>query len=338
MLRGARAALDGLRARLRDLGPLLRLLHAQPRRRDHDRRVQALGRRSRHRRPGLAPERDHDPAPALSNHNGGQLQFGPDGHLYIGTGDGGGGGDPDRAGRTSRSSRGKILRIDPREFAGASTRFRPTIRSSTSRRSAARSGPTACATRGGSPSIGRPVTSRSATSARTSGRRSTSARGPRATVAVRTTGGVAAKDDTTSTRTQPLCIGPPPPVLTEPVHEYPHGTRGCSITGGYVIRDPALPTLLGRYVYGDDCSSPLWHIQLQVPDAQGDTDSGEDVGPPLHLRRGRLRHACMQAPAAGLVYRLIPTTPPPPPHDCTPRRRNADRHDPGRGRQRDLPA
>ena len=51
--------------------------------------------------------------PTYANHNGGQLAFGPDGLLYAGTGDGGGGGDPDGNAQDPSSLLGKLLRIDP---------------------------------------------------------------------------------------------------------------------------------------------------------------------------------------------------------------------------------
>ncbi|MEZ0228775.1 MAG: PQQ-dependent sugar dehydrogenase, partial [Planctomycetota bacterium] len=49
----------------------------------------------------------------FGNHNGGQLQFGPDGFLYASFGDGGGGGDPEKTGQDLSVLKGKILRIDP---------------------------------------------------------------------------------------------------------------------------------------------------------------------------------------------------------------------------------
>ncbi len=66
------------------------------------------------------------PHPGQTNHNGGQLQFGDDGLLYIGTGDGGGAGDPDENAQNPDSLLGKLLRIDPRRKRGYEiARFEP---------------------------------------------------------------------------------------------------------------------------------------------------------------------------------------------------------------------
>lgn len=53
------------------------------------------------------------PHPKFTNHNGGSLAFGPDGSLYVSTGDGGGGGDPRHNAQSKRSRLGKILRVNP---------------------------------------------------------------------------------------------------------------------------------------------------------------------------------------------------------------------------------
>jgi glucose/arabinose dehydrogenase len=54
-----------------------------------------------------------------SNHNGGDIEFGPDGYLYVALGDGGGAGDPEKNGQDTESSLlAKLLRIDPEHPAG----------------------------------------------------------------------------------------------------------------------------------------------------------------------------------------------------------------------------
>lgn len=105
------------------------------------------------------------PHPGQSNHNGGQLQFGPDGDLYISVGDGGGGNDTEQNAQRLNRLLGKVLRISPPR--PAVIRSRRATRSAVVRsvrpdraavRIARRSGPTACATRGGSRLTARPAT------------------------------------------------------------------------------------------------------------------------------------------------------------------------------------
>ncbi len=69
-----------------------------------------------------------DMSDPYSNHNGGDLQFGPDGYLYIGTGDGGSDGDPQNRSQNLESPLGKLLRIDVDAHSGAPTRSAEPVR------------------------------------------------------------------------------------------------------------------------------------------------------------------------------------------------------------------
>jgi glucose/arabinose dehydrogenase len=209
------------------------------------------------------------------NHNGGQLQFGPDGYLWIGTGDGGGAGDPDGAGQRLDTLLGKLLRIDPHAsgsapytipadnpFAGQSGRrgeiwaygLRNPWRFSFDRQTGdlviGDVGQNAWEEIDFAPAPGR-------------GRGANYGWG-----CWEGRHAYSGNDD------EPECR--PAPSQIAPVHEYSH-SRGCSVSGGYVVRDPKLPRLNGRYVYGDYCRNPLWSLRLQAPDAQDDRRLGLDV-------------------------------------------------------------
>ena len=190
------------------------------------------------------------------NHNGGDLTFGPDGLLYIGMGDGGAGGDPERRATDLSTLLGKMLRIDPAIAEGQPYTVpagQPVRRHR--RRGPGDLGERACATRGGSPSTGRPATCGSPTSARTRGRRSTSRR---------PIGGVDAGkglsfgwsafegDERYNEDVSP--DGHTPPLAT-----YDHG-QGCSISGGVRVRGGTVPELEGWYVYADYCSGMVWAL------------------------------------------------------------------------------
>jgi glucose/arabinose dehydrogenase len=185
-----------------------------------------------------------------ANHNGGQLQFGPDGQLYAGTGDGGSGGDPSgnaqdttpgdegvyngTGGPVNHDYRlGKLLRID-RVNGGASVfayGLRNPWRFSFDRAT-------------GDLIIGDVGQDRyeEVDFAPAPGDGAGANYGWNGYEGLHTYPGDAPAGN--------------PPGITLPVFEYSH-SDGCSITGGYVVRDPALPELAGTYLYGDNCSGVI---------------------------------------------------------------------------------
>ncbi|MEM6527803.1 MAG: PQQ-dependent sugar dehydrogenase, partial [Chloroflexota bacterium] len=58
--------------------------------------------------------------------------------------------------------------------------------------------------------------------------------------------------------TNPFSGAAIPADLTGPIAEYQHINGNCSVTGGYVYRGEAIPTLQGAYIYGDYCSGQVW--------------------------------------------------------------------------------
>ena len=180
------------------------------------------------------------PHPTYTNHNGGSMAFGPDGFLYLGTGDGGGGGDPRHTAGSLRSLSGKILRLDVRQACGrTATASRGRTRTAARHLAAGRSCTVGCATPGGSPST-RPGGSGSGTWGRTGTRRSTRWRVARAG---RTWAGRAGRAGTATTR-RSAGAGPATPHR----HRVPPGRSSCAtssaeaITGGYVYRGRRTPT------------------------------------------------------------------------------------------------
>jgi glucose/arabinose dehydrogenase len=192
------------------------------------------------------------------NHNGGLLLFGPDRHLYIGTGDGGGGNDQHGARGNAQdlgSLLGKILRIDPAASGG-----RPyTVPASNPfvRRSGARPEVYAYGLRNpwrfsfdrrtGDLSIG--DVGQDAVEEVDFVRRG---RGAGANFGWRPWEGTRRNFDE------------PAPGAVRPVLEHTHTQGWCSVTGGVVVRDPRVPALAGRYVFGDLCQGRLRVARLRA--------------------------------------------------------------------------
>ena len=181
-----------------------------------------------------------------SNHNGGQLLFGPDGYLYIFTGDGGGGGDPDENGQRATTHLGKVLRVAPNlsgEYTtpanpfgglvwdiGLRNPWRASFDRATGQLWIADVG------QGSYEEINREPAA--------SGGRNYGWDCREGKHWFETTG----------------CDTSAPYPYVDPLAEYTHVNGNCSVTGGYVYRGTVQEDFVGQYVLGDYCSGRLWTI------------------------------------------------------------------------------
>jgi hypothetical protein len=159
----------------------------------------------------------------LDNHNGGQLAFGPDGLLYVSVGDGGTQDDPEGDAQNPNSLLGKILRIDPRATAGPqmwALGLRNPWRFSFDRAT----GDMVIGDVGGGVNEEVDFAAADAASGRNYGWH-----------------GCEGADPT------------PCPIAGSiaPALSLPHSDGYSGVIGGFVVRDSGVPSLLGRYVFGD---------------------------------------------------------------------------------------
>jgi glucose/arabinose dehydrogenase len=191
-----------------------------------------------------------------SNHNGGQIVFGPDGMLYVGLGDGGSGGDPHRNGQNRATLLGSLLRIDvSRQQGGRAYAIPP-------------DNPFAGARDGSRGEIW-----------------AYGLRNPWRFSFDRATGVLYLADVGQDAWEEVDRIvrggnygwnvmegnhcywptqGCPRAGLELPISEYSHA-QGRSITGGFVYRGAAIPALRGRYVFGDYVAGTIWSIPVEQP-------------------------------------------------------------------------
>jgi len=182
----------------------------------------------------------------FSNHNGGQVSFGPDGFLYIASGDGGSGGDPQDNGENVNTLLGKLLRIDVDN--GATYVSPPTNPFS-----------------GATPGLDEIWAYGLRNPWRFSFDRLNGdlyvadvGQGSWEEVNWRPASSTGGENYGWDVMEGLHCFEPSTGCnqtgLTLPVLEYSHG-QGCSVTGGYVYRGCKMPDLAGTYFYADYCSA-----------------------------------------------------------------------------------
>jgi glucose/arabinose dehydrogenase len=180
------------------------------------------------------------------NHNGGQLEFGPDGALWVGMGDGGSGGDPENRAQNPASQLGKLLRIDTASgrVSMAALGLRNPWRFSFDRKTHDLwIGDVGQGEWEEIDFLPRRLVGRTINYGwRVWEGRSRFERGQ-----------------------TPSSVG----MLRFPIVVYSHNGGSCSVTGGYVYRGRAVPAARGRYFYGDFCSGIVWSVRQRGGKAVG---------------------------------------------------------------------
>ncbi|MDQ1816593.1 PQQ-dependent sugar dehydrogenase [Massilia sp. CCM 9210] len=239
------------------------------------------------------------PHPGATNHYGGLVSFGPDGFLYLATGDGGGAGDPNGNAQNLNVLLGKMLRLDVANSRGAQPYVIP---------------PT-------NPFVGQAGRRAEiwASGLRNPWRYAFDAdrlyiadvgQGKREEVDIAgiSQGGL---NYGWNIMEASLCYNAAicnKSGVTLPAFEYEHGpnkVNGCSITGGYVYRGKAIAELAGRYFYSDYCGGYLKSFLYKdnsvtepaswsIPDIDAVLSFGQDGNGELYL-----------IAATGKVYRIV---------------------------------
>ncbi len=230
---------------------------------------------------------------AFTNHNGGQLAFGPEDDLYIGVGDGGSEGDPDGNGQNANTLLGKILRIHPSPGGGYSIPA-------------------------GNPFVGK------------TGKRpqiwAYGLRNPWRFSFDRATGDMAI-GDVGQDREEEIDFAPrgsgaganygwsvwegdrrnkpgAAPGTVSPSLTLFHDSGYCAIIGGYVVRDRSLPGLYGRYLFGDFCHPQIESVKLSRGHSSGLKATGLSVEGTSSLGQDASGHIFVTSLQGGL-YRIV---------------------------------
>lgn len=186
-----------------------------------------------------------------SNHNGGQVSFGPDGYLYIAVGDGGSGGDPQGHGQNLRTLLATILRIDVNKQENGNKYGIPADNPFSGNASGYKEEIYAYGLRNPWRLSFDPVTKKLWTG--------DVGQNTYEEIDIIEKGGNYGWNIMEGKH----CYEPKKDCkergLKLPIWEYPR-SEGVSITGGYVYRGPSLPGLTGKYIYADYGSGKIWAL------------------------------------------------------------------------------